>query len=292
MQFATYYDADGGPLGDGGFSARGAAMAHLATGRPVYARVDRARPDIRAAMRTSQPNYFLPLDKAGIDPFTQKYPVRAVLEGTVRGTGGIRITGTDCASDVPGLFAAGDAATRELITGGRSGGGSHNGAWAISSGTWAGAGAARFARGRPVPDGVRGAGAAGLRGPSARRQASRAIVGLVQEHTLPLRRSYRRSAASLQDSVTALDEAWSGAADLLGGAERELLQARSAAAMLAAARWATHSALARTETRGMHVRTDLPDTDPAQTHRLLSGGLGEVWVRPEHGAAETRTVAS
>ncbi|WP_241032491.1 FAD-binding protein [Rhodococcus pseudokoreensis] len=149
MQFATYYDGDGGPLGDGGFSARGAAMAHLATGRPVYARLDRARPDIRAAIRTSQPNYFLPLDKAGIDPFTQKYPVRAVLEGTVRGTGGIRITGTDCASDVPGLFAAGDAATRELITGGRSGGGSHNGAWAISSGTWAGAGAARFARGRP-----------------------------------------------------------------------------------------------------------------------------------------------
>ena len=201
-----------------------------------------ARPDIRAAMRTSQPNYFLPLNKAGIDPFTQKYPVRAVLEGTVGGTGGIRITGTDCATD--------------------------------------------------VPDGVRGAGAAGLRGPSARRQASRAIVGLVQEHTLPLRRSYRRSATSLQDSVTALDEAWSGAADLLGGSERELLQARSAAAMLAAARWATHSALARTETRGMHVRTDLPDTDPAQTRRLLSGGLGEVWVRPEHGTAETRTVAS
>ncbi|KXF56710.1 pyridine nucleotide-disulfide oxidoreductase [Rhodococcus sp. SC4] len=292
MQFATYYDADGRTLGDGGFSARGAAMAHLAAGRPVFARLDRARPDIRAAMRTSQPNYFLPLDKAGIDPFTQKYPVRAVLEGTVRGTGGIRVAGTDCASDVPGLFVAGDAATRELVTGGRSGGGSHNGAWAISSGTWAGAGAARFARKRPVPDGVRGAGAAGLRGPSARRQASRSIVGLVQEHTLPLRRSYRRSATSLQDSVTALDEAWSGAADLLGGSERELLQARSAAAMLAVARWATHSALARTETRGMHVRTDLPDTDPAQTRRLLSGGLGEVWVRPERGTAEARTVAS
>ncbi|MBC2639028.1 MULTISPECIES: FAD-binding protein [unclassified Rhodococcus (in: high G+C Gram-positive bacteria)] len=294
MQFATYYDADGQPLGDGGFAARGAAMAHLAAGRPVYARLDRARPDIRAAMRSSQPNYFLPLDKAGVDPFTQKYPVRAVLEGTVRGTGGIRVTGTDCAGDVPGLFVAGDAATRELITGGRSGGGSHNGAWAIASGTWAGAGAARFARVHSVPDRVRGAGTAGLRGPSARRQASRAIVGLVQEHTLPLRRSYRRTATSLHDSVTALDEAWAGAADLLGGSERELLQARSAAAMLAAARWATHSAQARTETRGMHVRTDHPGTDPTQTRRLLSGGLDEVWVRPERGTAraDAGTVAS
>nr|WP_261995220.1 hypothetical protein [Rhodococcus opacus] len=92
--------------------------------------------------------------------------------------------------------------------------------------------------------------------------------------------------------MTALDEAWAGAADLLGGTERELLQARSAAAMLAVARWATHSALARTETRGMHVRTDLPDADPAQTRRPLSGGLGEVWVRPERGTAEARTVAS
>jgi len=42
----------------------------------------------------------------------------------------------------------------------------------------------------------------------------------------------------------------------------------------------------------MHVRTDLPDTDPAQTRRLMSGGLGEVWVRPERGTAEARTAAS
>ena len=42
------------------------------------------------------------------------------------------------------FFTAGDTASRELITGGISGGGSHNGAWAISSGSWAGAAAARF----------------------------------------------------------------------------------------------------------------------------------------------------
>lgn len=80
-------------------------------------------------------------------------PALLVAEATVRGTGGIRITADDCATTVPGLYAAGDAAARELICGGFTGGGSHNAAWAMSSGSWAGVGAARFAR--TVGKGVR-----------------------------------------------------------------------------------------------------------------------------------------
>ena len=114
----------------------------------MFARLDRAPAHMRQTMRDAQPNYFLPLDKAGIDPFVTAYPIRMVYEGTVRGTGGLRLTGPDCATTVPGLFAAGDAATRELITGAISGGGSHNGAWAIASGTFAGRGAAEFSRRR------------------------------------------------------------------------------------------------------------------------------------------------
>ena len=68
------------------------------------------------------------------------------LEGTVRGTGGIRIVDETCATSVRGLYAAGDAATRELICGGFTGGGSHNAAWAISSGYWAGQSAAKYAQ--------------------------------------------------------------------------------------------------------------------------------------------------
>jgi len=68
-----------------------------------------------------------------------------MLEGTMRGTGGLRIADADCSTGVPGLFAAGDAATRELICGGFTGGGSHNSARALSSGTWAGRAAARSA---------------------------------------------------------------------------------------------------------------------------------------------------
>jgi succinate dehydrogenase/fumarate reductase flavoprotein subunit len=41
------------------------------------------------------------------------------------------------------------------------------------------------------------------------------------------------------------------------------------------------SALARTETRGMHRREDHPAPDPGQQHRLVTGGLDEVWVAAE-----------
>ena len=41
----------------------------------------------------------------------------------MRGVGGIRLTSDDCSTDVPGLYAAGDAASRERLTGAISGGG-------------------------------------------------------------------------------------------------------------------------------------------------------------------------
>src|SRR6185312_15255231 len=106
---------------------------------------DKADADVRDAMRASQPNFFLPFDRTGLDPFTQRFPITLRLEGTVRGTGGLQIVDDTCATTVPGLFAAGDAATRELICGGFTGGGSYNAAWAISSGYWSGEAAAKYA---------------------------------------------------------------------------------------------------------------------------------------------------
>jgi aspartate oxidase len=51
--------------------------------------------------------------------------------------------------------------------------------------------------------------------------------------------------------------------------------------MVANGRWMYHAALTRTETRGMHKRLDFPTQSPAQGHRLLTGGLDELWSRPE-----------
>ena len=113
-------------------------------------------------LRQGQPNCFLPYDRLGIDPFRDLFRVTLRAEGTVRGTGGIRITSSECTTEVPGLYAAGDAATRENVAGATSGGGSVNSAWAMSSGWWAGKGAAAT----PA--------AAAARPPSARSRAASA----------------------------------------------------------------------------------------------------------------------
>ena len=140
--WATFTYEDGSVVPGAASKGGRSAIARALLQGPVYARLDKADGDVQQHMRASQPNFFLPFDRTGIDPFTDRFPVTLRLEGTVRGTGGLRIVDDTCATTVRGLYAAGDAATRELVCGGFTGGGSHNAAWAISSGTWAGQGAA------------------------------------------------------------------------------------------------------------------------------------------------------
>ena len=288
--YATFYHADGTVLeGAGSQRGRSVIARQLLRGEPVFCRIDLADAATQRAMRLGQPNFFLPFDRVGIDPFTDLFPVTLLAEGTVRGTGGIHVVDDDCATSVPGLYAAGDAATRELICGGFTGGGSHNAAWAISSGTWAGRAAARFARRehrsrrRPLV----AAGTAGLRPPGSAGPVDeyRQVQTLVQEQVLPYDRNYLRTAAGLTPALATLDDTWRRLRASLAAPGADAVRARQVAAMTAHARWMYRSALARTETRGMHKRLDHPDQDPAQHHRLLSGGLDEVWVRPLTTAA-------
>lgn len=279
LQWASFYDERGRPLQAApGLIGRQDAQRELAKGNRVFARLDRAPAHARQAMRDAQPNYFLPLDKAGIDPFTTAYPLRMVYEGSVRGTGGLRLTGIDCATTVPGLYAAGDTATRELITGSVSGGGSHNGAWAIASGTFAGQAAANFGRRRrPAPIwGTRTATG------SAAAPSVDDVVRAAQEHVLPPTRSYRKSHSRLTESAAALEVMWQ---QLSGGctpvAPRDAYKPRQALALVAAARWITAASLARAETRGLHRREDLPGSDQGSPHRILVGGLDTVWTAPD-----------
>ncbi|MFB6508627.1 FAD-binding protein [Streptomyces virginiae] len=285
--FATFYQEDGRVLeGAASQGGRSVIARELLTGARVYARLDRADESARAAMRLAQPNFFLTFDRLGIDPFTDRFAVTLLAEGTVRGTGGIRIAGDDCATGVAGLYAAGDAATREEICGGFTGGGSHNAAWAISSGSWAGRGAAGYARtlgsARTASRPVTGAGGAGLRptGSAAGAPEHREAVALVQREVLPYDKNYLRRGEVLTASLRTLDTAWSQLRAGLHGEGADLVRARQAAAMTAHARWMYAAALARSESRGMAKRLDHPDQDPAQHHRILVGGLDRVWTRP------------
>jgi succinate dehydrogenase/fumarate reductase flavoprotein subunit len=275
-QFAQYYSADGRLLElPEGFAAR-AAVARILVDQPVYARLDLAPKHLHEKLRWSQPNFFLPYDKVGIDPFTDLFEVRMILEGTVRGTGGVRLSATDCSTGVPGLYAAGDVASREPITGGVTGGGSHNGAWAISTGTWAGAAAAGYATAHP--------GRPAAAPPADRNGSADAdeVVKAVQAQVSPVGINMFRHPDRLRTALAVLDELWSAAVgDLRVETGPRAHRAREAAAMVAHARWMYRAALARPESRAMHRREDAPAFDPLYTRRLLTGGLDEVWTRFE-----------
>jgi succinate dehydrogenase/fumarate reductase flavoprotein subunit len=286
-KFATFYTDEGVLEGAGG--QRRTPIAKALLRGPVYAQLDQAPPEIERSLRDAQPNFFLPFDREGINPFTQRFPITLRLEGTVRGTGGLRLTDNHCATTVPGLFAAGDSATRELICGGFTGGGSHNSAWALSSGSFAGEGAARYALAkRGASEQGEGIGVAGLNPTSnVDKELNEGLIKkLVQDEVFPYDKNYFRSEPALNQSLAKLDDLWTRVEGGLRGGDgyppygeasaNALFRAREAAAMVATSRWMYNAARERTETRGMAKRADHPELDPAQQQRRVVSGLDTV----------------
>jgi len=289
-QHATFTYEDGTVVEGAGWHSRSPIARALDEG-PVYAVLDQAPAEIHDRMRKGQPNFFAPFDRRGIDPFTERFEITLRSEATMRGTGGLHLADNACQTDVAGLFAAGDVATREYICGGFTGGASHNGAWAISSGTLAGAGAAQHAFARNGVGPV--AGPANRRSvfesdaPTAESVQWKEIARTVQGEALPYRKNYFRTAERLRESLGVLDQTWQAVnTDLRWDAE-DVVHAREAAGLTAVARWMYTSALAREESRGMHKRLDAGKPDAAQRRRLFVGGLDELWTAPDPVAPYT-----
>jgi succinate dehydrogenase/fumarate reductase flavoprotein subunit len=253
----------------------------------VYARLDKDtdNPEVRQMLHLGQPNFFAAFYRAGIDPFEQRFPITLVLEGTVRGTGGVRIADDECGATVRGLYAAGDAATRELNCGGFTGGGGPNMTWAIGSGNIAGRAAADFARGLGKASNERAverAGRAGLRGSRSPAYDANAVIKGVQDEVHPFERNIFRTEKTLVESLAKLDQLWEQVqGSPVQDTAQHLVRSREAAALVATARWSYFAGLQRTETRGMHKRLDYPALDPAQRHYLAVGGLDKLWTRAD-----------
>lgn len=285
--FARYFDSDGRELDIAGPDRTRALARELIKG-PVFALLDRVPEDVRAHLPTIQPNTQAVFDRIGVNPYEQRFEITLHGEGTVRGIGGLRLTGEDCRTVVPGLFAAGDAATRELAAGAISGGGAVNSAWALSSGKWAGRGAAAFARARGKARSRRpvALGQAGLRPLAGAKQVDTAgVLRAVQRDMHDYDRNIFRSGPRLERSAEDLEAAWRELSRHLHVAGPGLLRARETAAMLATARWCHAAAVARTESRGMHQRDDAPGLDERLTTRLTVAGLDTVSVAPERRPA-------
>ena len=280
--WATFTYEDGTPIPGAGSQKGRSVIAETLITQPVYCIIDKASEEMQVTMRLSQPNFFLPFDRAGINPFTQRFPVTLRLEGTVRGTGGIRITDYTCATSVRGLYAAGDAATRELICGGFTGGGSHNAAWALSSGYWAGQSAATYSHNLGVQANqrpVQSVGTVGFISGSEKQIHSEDIIKATQAEVFPYNRNYFRNEQTLTESLQRLHSLWDAIRNSQVADNSNILRTREAAGMVATARWMYSSALERRETRGMHKHLDYPEQDTNQQHHLISGGLDQVWVK-------------
>ena len=293
-RYASFVDKEGKPIG--GASHNGhrstSAIAKALLAGPVFCRLDQGTDDprVREMLRIQQPNFMAAFDKVGVDPFEQWWEITLVLEGTVRGTGGIRIATEDCGTTVAGLYAAGDAASRELICGGFTGGAGPNMTWVIGSGSIAGAAAARHARhhGETVATrAVRAVGGAGLSGD--RGFDANEIVNEVQAEVLPYDKNIFRTELGLLESLEKLDSLWGKVqGQAIDPSAQSAQRAREAAALVAAARWSYFAGLQRRETRGMHKRLDHPKLDPAQRHYLAVGGLDRLWTRPVPVAEEVK----
>lgn len=265
FHWASYYRADGREI-EVGDEEPFVAVARVLEREPVHACFDKATPDIERWLRSGQANAFLPYDRMGIDPFRERFAIGLRLEGTVRGTGGLQLMGLDAATSVPGLFAAGDAASREPIVGGRSGGGSPNAAWAIATGAWAGEGAARWGREhtRALSAGPQ---------PCARRSDPAATLSLIQREVWPTERQLFRDETGMSAALQALDEAWERPA----GDAVPAHAGRQARAMLLAGRMSYRAALQRRESRALHQRLDFPGTT-GEPYRLQVRGCDSLHI--------------
>ncbi|MCR2804680.1 FAD-dependent oxidoreductase [Paenibacillus soyae] len=295
LGWATYYDEEGNVLNSDG--NRGQILHRaVSEGRTVYAMLNKAdTPEKQAILRSSHAVFFLPYDRTGIDPFTQKFPLTLRAEGTVRGTGGIRLVSEDCSTTVAGLYAAGDAASRERLMGGMSGGGAFNASWAICSGTWSGEAAAAYALAQSRNAGSRdlrpagryglqagetsGSVAVGAPASDSSRPSQKELVAAVQQE-VSLKINYFRNVPSLQGSLARLNALWpiAGSFSERGGIQQRV-RSREIAAMAATARWMHTASLERKETRAMHALAEYPEQDPNQLHRITLSGIDEIAVR-------------
>jgi L-aspartate oxidase len=277
--FATYYDVDGQELDSPAYGpAQTRFLARALQKGPVLCSLHRLPDDIKARLHLISPNVPLVFDRWGIDAFRDRFEITLHTDGTIRGLGGVKTVGDDCETAVPGLYAAGDNAAREHVAGAISGGGNVNSAWALSSGLLAGRAGAARSLGLGARSGrLVGLGRVGLRPSASARAVDLASVQAAMRREMQdFDRALFRSADGLEASRRTLDA----------------LKAREAAALLATARWSVASALARQESRGMHLRVDAAEARDDFSQRLLSGGLDDVWTRWEKPATRTQQAAA
>lgn len=286
--FARYYDSFGRELditpGEGAvFTVR---LARALQNGPVFCGLQHVPDDVQRLLPEVSPNVSLLFSRAGVtEPFSRRFPVTLRAEGSIRGTGGICVGSSDGQTDIHGLYAVGDVATRVHVAGANTGGGAVNAAWALASGVLAGQSASSWTRqhGRRLELTVEAVGAAGLRPRehATDGDAAHEYVSLAREEMLPFDKNLFRHESRLTASLTNMNKAWGEIRAHLGGTPENRVKSREAAALIAAGRWTYEAALQREESRGLHTREDFPVLSGSAVYRSISRGLDQVTMDQE-----------
>ncbi len=248
----------------------------------IMLQLDGADAETQRRRRVSQPNFFLPFDRTGIDPFTQRFPITLRLEGTVRGTGGLRIVDDSCAT------------TRARSLRGRRccDAGVHLRRLHRRRQPQRRLGDVFRLLGRPEapPSSARQLGAAvgrqafrrgtvGLRSGNARPLQGGALARSVQDEVFPYELNYFREAGRLERVAQSAGRFVVGGVACGGaGGSGTAARARSRCHACDRALDVSQRAGASGKAGGMHRRDDYPEQDDRYRHYVTSGGLDDVWT--------------
>ena len=268
-------------------------VVHLDLRHLGEAKIDRRIPFVRELAR----NY------AGIDPVHQPIPVRPVVHYVM---GGIDVD-SESATDIAGLYAAGECACVSINGANRLG--SNSLTELLVFGAQAGRNAARFAMENPDLElgglesqardegerirrayfsaGARRAGSAGGGGASERIAVLRNELHVAMEDGAGIYRN-QESLEKTCDKIAELKERYANVSldDHTNSFNTELTAALELSSLLDVAETIAHSGRERTESRGSHQRLDHPDRDDddflahSLAFRAEDGGAPRIEYRP------------
>ena len=219
--------------------------------------------------------------RSGQDLFADRTQWHPGFNGSVSGSAGVYFTDTTMAASVPGLYVAGDAATRGYVVGASSGITFLNLAWANGSGYAAGVGAGEFAQNSgqaALSDAYWRGELAGALRPMQRTDGllPDAVYGQLQTQAMPPEVNIFRDSARMQRALAHVRTLQQEAVPRLSAPDfHELVKCYEVEATALTTALMYKAALLRTESRGWHFREDYPQRDDSGWLRWIVAAPGE-----------------
>jgi len=253
---------------------------------PIYLDLTKVGPDDQQMLRKVLPEGFRAFERMGVDPFGQALEWVPAFEGTLVHGGGIHID-TNCASNVPGLFSAGDTTCTP-----------EHGTWSLTglnltfcfvSGYQAGLASAEYSKKAvPIPPGWGELesqiteNVAELLAPLRRplNITSDQIVYHILAVLIPYRVAYLRNETRLCDALNKIITLNREEIPQVSARDpHELVKAFEVRSMGAIAEMILRSVLFRQESRGFVYREDYPLTDNVNWLKWVMLGRNEQGIR-------------